>query len=101
MFHFDAIFFEKNNPFRFIDNLALKVFFQGKKLFIFTIFFSSFLETSFQRLEDYERLGGLDVRSIEILGAMYARRSMFEKRDNFFQLITTLFCEVKRGFVDR
>jgi hypothetical protein len=25
---------------------------------------------------------------------------MFEKRDNFFQLISTLFCEVKRGFVD-
>jgi hypothetical protein len=37
---------------------------------------------------------------IKILGAMYARRSMFEKRDNFFQLISTLFCEVKRGFVD-
>jgi hypothetical protein len=30
----------------------------------------------------------------------YARRSMFLKRDNFLQLISTLFCEVKRGFVD-
>jgi pentatricopeptide repeat protein len=30
----------------------------------------------------------------------YARRGMFEKGDNFFQLISTLFCEVKRGFVD-
>jgi hypothetical protein len=25
----------------------------------------------------------------------YARRSTFEKRENFFQLISTLFCEVK------
>jgi hypothetical protein len=25
---------------------------------------------------------------------------MFEKRDDFFQLISTLFCEAKRGFVD-
>jgi hypothetical protein len=31
----------------------------------------------------------------------YARRSMFEKRENFFQLITTIYFEVKRGFVDR
>jgi hypothetical protein len=38
---------------------------------------------------------------IELLGATYARRSMFEKRDNFFQLISTLFCEVKIGFVHR
>jgi hypothetical protein len=29
----------------------------------------------------------------------YARRSMFEKRE-IFQLTSTLFCEVKRGFVD-
>jgi hypothetical protein len=28
----------------------------------------------------------------------YARSSMFEKRI-FFQLISTLFCELKRGFV--
>jgi hypothetical protein len=26
---------------------------------------------------------------------------MFEKREFFFQLISTLFCEVKRGFVGR
>jgi hypothetical protein len=25
----------------------------------------------------------------------YTRRSIFEKRENFFQLISTLFCEVK------
>jgi hypothetical protein len=30
----------------------------------------------------------------------YARRSMLEK-GVIFQLISTLFCEVKRGFVDR
>jgi hypothetical protein len=36
--------------------------------------------------------------AIEILGAI---RSMFEKRDYFFLLISTLFCEVERGFVDR
>jgi hypothetical protein len=30
----------------------------------------------------------------------YARRSILEKRGEFFQLICTLFCVVKRGFVD-
>jgi hypothetical protein len=29
-----------------------------------------------------------------------ARRSMFLKKGIFFQLISTLFCDVKRGFVD-
>jgi hypothetical protein len=32
---------------------------------------------------------------IEILGATLHRRSMFEKREKIFQLISTLFCEVK------
>jgi hypothetical protein len=39
-------------------------------------------------------------RPIEILVGMLHRRSMFEKRDTFFQLISTLLCKVKRGFVD-
>jgi hypothetical protein len=30
----------------------------------------------------------------------YARRSIFEIRENFFQLFSTLFCEVNGGFVD-
>jgi hypothetical protein len=30
----------------------------------------------------------------------HARRSIFEKREKIFQLIYTLFCEVKIGFVD-
>jgi hypothetical protein len=30
----------------------------------------------------------------------YVTRSMFEKRENDFQLISALFCEVKRGFVE-
>jgi hypothetical protein len=30
----------------------------------------------------------------------YDRRSMSEKMENFFQLVSTLFCELKRGFVD-
>jgi hypothetical protein len=38
--------------------------------------------------------------TIEILHRSYARRSLFEKKENFLQLISTLFCEVKRGFVD-
>jgi hypothetical protein len=42
--------------------------------------------------------------SIEILGmyvgAMLHRRSVYEIREKIFQLISTLFCEVKRGFVD-
>jgi hypothetical protein len=44
-----------------------------------------------------ESLGRLE-KCIEILEAW---RSMFEKRENFFRLISTLFCQVKRGFVDR
>jgi hypothetical protein len=31
----------------------------------------------------------------------YAGKGMFEKGEIFFQLISTPFCEVKRGFVDR
>jgi hypothetical protein len=38
---------------------------------------------------------------IQISGARYASRSMFETREKIFQLISTLFCEAKRGFVDR
>jgi hypothetical protein len=30
----------------------------------------------------------------------YTGRSMFEKRGKLFQQISTLFCEVKRGFED-
>jgi hypothetical protein len=36
------------------------------------------------------RDGTKRVVSIEILGATYDRRSKFEKRENFFQLISTL-----------
>jgi hypothetical protein len=42
-----------------------------------------------------------NIQTIEILGAKLHRRSMFEKREKFFQMNTTLFCEVKRGFADR
>jgi hypothetical protein len=37
--------------------------------------------------------------STEILGAILVE-AMSEKREKFFHLISTLFCEVKRGFVD-
>jgi hypothetical protein len=35
--------------------------------------------------------------TIEILGALYAREACF-KKEEFFQLISTLFCEEKTGF---
>jgi hypothetical protein len=40
------------------------------------------------------------VKNIEILGAML-EEACLKKGRTFFQLISTLFCEVKRGFVDR
>jgi hypothetical protein len=45
------------------------------------------------RLTGRERQGHRNLRS-------YARRSMFGKREKNFQLISTLFCEAKRGFVE-
>jgi hypothetical protein len=38
------------------------------------------------------------VESIEILGAMHARRSMLEKWENFFQLISTLLLRSEERF---
>jgi hypothetical protein len=38
--------------------------------------------------------------AIEILGATLEEACM-KKRENIFQLIFTLFCEVERGFVNR
>jgi hypothetical protein len=38
-------------------------------------------------------------KTIEILGAMQ-EEACLKKREKFIQLISTLFCEVKRGFVD-
>jgi hypothetical protein len=39
------------------------------------------------------------ITPIEILGATLEEACL--KKVEFFQLISTLFCEVKRGFVDR
>jgi hypothetical protein len=41
--------------------------------------------------------GGSDHRNLR----SYARGRLFEKKENNFQLISTLFYEVKRGFADR
>jgi hypothetical protein len=41
----------------------------------------------------------MPVLTIEILGAMLEEACL--KKRSFFQLISALFCEVKRGFVDR
>jgi hypothetical protein len=38
--------------------------------------------------------------TIEILRATLEEEARLKKRDNFFLLISTLFCEVKRGFID-
>jgi hypothetical protein len=38
-----------------------------------------------------------DVKTLEILGATLEEASL--KKGEFFQPISTLFCEVKRGFV--
>jgi hypothetical protein len=39
--------------------------------------------------------------TIEILAATLEEACLKKKGECFFQLISTLFCEVKRGFVDR
>jgi hypothetical protein len=40
------------------------------------------------------------VKIVEILGASL-EEAYLKKREKFLQLIFALFCEVKRGFVDR
>jgi hypothetical protein len=41
----------------------------------------------------------LPVGTIEILETL--EEACYKGRENLFQLVSTLFCEVKRGFVDR
>jgi hypothetical protein len=80
------------------ENLATLPLFISSSNFTHLLYeqtcFGSFVDAN-------EKVADLEVGTMEISGATYARRSMFEKRENFFQLISTLFCEVKRGLVHR
>jgi hypothetical protein len=70
---------------------GLPSFVHCKTFRIFTSRFTRYKFCKFFRLCEIETFG-----SIEILGTTYTRRSMFEKRNKFFQLISAPFCEVNR-----